>query len=80
VATVCTVGLALGAGSGLIALVLGATVANRWFEHRRGWCWHTDRQLSDRAVAVPAAGAWLIEHHGWRVAVTPIVSAACSSP
>jgi len=29
-------GLVLGVGSGLTALVLGATVANRWFEQRRG--------------------------------------------
>src|ERR1700736_1151131 len=29
-------GVVLGVGSGLTALVLGAAVANRWFEQRRG--------------------------------------------
>ena len=29
-------GLILGLGSGMTALVMGATIANRWFEQRRG--------------------------------------------
>ena len=29
-------GVVVGVGSGMIALVLGATVATRWFSHRRG--------------------------------------------
>ena len=32
-------GRADGIGSGMTALVLGATVANRWFVARRAWCW-----------------------------------------
>ena len=67
-------GVSLGAGSGLIALVLGATVANRWFEKRRGLVLGmltassaTGQLLFLRPVAA------LIEHHGWRVAVMPIV-------
>jgi MFS family permease len=67
-------GVSLGVGSGLIALVLGATVANRWFERRRGLVLGmltassaTGQLLFLRPVAA------LIEHHGWRIAVTPIV-------
>jgi MFS family permease len=68
-------GIALGVGSGLIALVLGATVANRWFEQRRGLVLGlltassaTGQLLFLRLVAT------LIQHHGWRMAVTPVVS------
>jgi MFS family permease len=68
-------GVALGAGSGLIALVLGATIANRWFEQRRGLALGlltassaTGQLLFLRPVAS------LIQHHGWRVAVMPVVS------
>ena len=68
-------GVALGAGSGLIALVLGATVANRWFDRRRGLVLGlltpssaTGQLLFLRPVAL------LMQHQGWRVAVIPVVS------
>jgi predicted MFS family arabinose efflux permease len=55
--------------------VLGATVANRWFEHRRGLVLGilTASSATGQLLFLPLV-AWLIEHHGWRVAVTPIVS------
>jgi MFS family permease len=67
-------GLVLGIGSGLTALVLGATVANRWFEQRRGLALGilTASSATGQLVFLPLAAS-LIEHHGWRVAVAPIV-------
>ena len=67
-------GLVLGIGSGLTALVLGATVANRWFESRRGLVLGilTASSATGQLIFLPLA-ATLIQHFGWRVAVTPIV-------
>jgi MFS family permease len=68
-------GLVLGIGSGLTALVLGATVANRWFERRRGLVLGilTASSATGQLIFLPLA-AMLIQHHGWRVAVAPIVA------
>ena len=67
-------GLVLGLGSGMTALVLGATVANRWFERRRGLVLGllTASSATGQLVFLPLA-ANLIEHHGWRVGVIPVV-------
>jgi MFS family permease len=67
-------GLVLGIGSGLTALVLGATVANRWFERRRGLVLGilTASSATGQLIFLPLA-ATLIQHYGWRVAVAPIV-------
>jgi MFS family permease len=66
-------GVVLGVGSGLTALVLGATVANRWFEQRRGLVMGmlTASSATGQLIFLPIAAA-LIEHHGWRVAVIPV--------
>jgi len=37
-------GVVIGIGTGMTALVLGATVAARWFVARRGWCRHPHRE------------------------------------
>ncbi|MBU6257497.1 MAG: MFS transporter [Burkholderiales bacterium] len=68
-------GVVLGIGSGLTALVLGATVANQWFERRRGLVMGllTASTATGQLVFLPLA-AWLIEHHGWRVAVLPTLA------
>src|SRR6202790_4859790 len=65
-------GLVLGIGSGLTALVLGATVANSWFERRRGLVLGilTASSATGQLVFLPLA-ATLIQHFGWRVAVAP---------
>jgi MFS family permease len=66
-------GIALGVGSGMTALVLGATVANRWFEQRRGLVigMLTASSATGQLIFLPIAAS-LIEHHGWRVAVLPV--------
>jgi MFS family permease len=68
-------GLVLGVGSGLTALVLGATVANRWFEQRRGLVMGllTASSATGQLVFLPLA-AWLIQNHGWRMAVIPVLT------
>jgi sugar phosphate permease len=69
-------GLVLGLGSGLMALVLGAVVANRWFTARRGLVVGVlaASTATGQLIFLPF-GAWLIEHIGWRYAVIPVVSA-----
>jgi len=66
-------GLVLGVGAGLIALVLGAVVANRWFDRRRGLVIGllTASSSTGQLAFLPLA-AWLIEHVGWRVALVPV--------
>jgi sugar phosphate permease len=66
-------GLILGLGSGMTALVLGAMVANRWFEKRRGLVigMLTASSATGQLIFLPIA-AWLIEHFGWRAAVLPV--------
>jgi sugar phosphate permease len=66
-------GLVLGVGTGMTALVLGAVVANRWFETRRGLVigMLTASSATGQLIFLPAA-AWLIEHFGWRMAVIPV--------
>jgi sugar phosphate permease len=69
-------GLVLGIGSGLTALVLAATVANRWFERRRGLVLGllTASSATGQLLFLPLASA-LIVHFSWRVAVMPVVVA-----
>jgi MFS family permease len=69
-------GLILGIGSGLTALVLAATVANRWFEQRRGLVLGllTASSATGQLLFLPLASA-LIVHFSWRVAVMPVVAA-----
>jgi MFS family permease len=66
-------GIVLGLGSGLTALVMGATVANRWFEQRRGLVLGllTASSATGQLIFLPLASS-LIVHHGWRVALTPV--------
>jgi sugar phosphate permease len=72
-------GVILGVGSGLTALVLGAVVANRWFERRRGLVMGllTASSATGQLVLLPLA-AWLIEHFGWRVAITPVCTSCAA--
>ncbi|MDB5877730.1 MAG: transporter [Variovorax sp.] len=65
--------LMLGIGTGLTALVLGAVVANRWFVGRRGLVvgMLTASAATGQLAFLPVA-AWMIEHWGWRSAVTPV--------
>jgi sugar phosphate permease len=66
-------GIVLGLGSGLTALVLGATVANRWFDRHRGLVLGilTASSATGQLIFLPVASS-LIVHHGWRVGVAPV--------
>lgn len=66
-------GIVLGFGSGLTALVMGATVANLWFERRRGLVLGllTASSATGQLIFLPLA-SFLIEHYGWRLAVAPV--------
>lgn len=67
-------GVLLGLGSGLIALVLGAVVANRWFEQRRGLVIGllTASVASGQLLFLPLV-TWLIGLVGWRLALAPVI-------
>jgi MFS family permease len=67
-------GIVLGVGSGLTALVMGATVANRWFHRSRGLALGilTASSATGQLIFLPLV-AGIIERHGWRTAVLPIV-------
>ena len=66
-------GLVLGCASGLTALVLGAMVASRWFTANRGLVvgLFAASTATGQLLFLPA-GAWMIEHLGWRYAVIPV--------
>ena len=62
-------GLVVGTGSGVVALVLGATLVNRWFVSRRGLVMGmlTASTATGQLVFLPLL-AWLVTHDGWRSA------------
>jgi sugar phosphate permease len=71
-------GVLTGIGTGMTALVLGATVANRWFAQRRGLVLGllTAANATGQLAFLPLA-AWLARDFGWRVAMVPGL-AACA--
>ncbi len=73
-----TWGLMVGVGTGLTAMVLGATVANRWFVARRGVVVGllSASSATGALIFLPLA-AWLADHYGWRMALLP-AAAACA--
>lgn len=75
-----TWGLLVGLGTGLTAMVLGATVANCWFTARRGLVLGllTASSATGSLIFLPAA-AWLAQHYGWRVALLPAALACAVS-
>jgi sugar phosphate permease len=76
---VAVLGVLLGVGSGMTALVLSAVVANRWFDTRRGLVIGllTASSATGQLLFLPAA-AWLIEHVGWRYALLPVMLACAA--
>lgn len=70
-------GLLIGAGTGSMALVLAATVASRWFVHRRGLVMGilTAGSATGQLVLLPPVAA-LAEGAGWRAASLLIAAAA----
>src|SRR5579871_5259957 len=70
-------GFVVGAGSGTIALVLGATVVNRWFHVHRGLLIGilTASTATGQLLFLPLL-AKLVESLGWRAATTCVAIAA----
>ena len=64
-------GIVIGVGTGMTALVLGATVATRWFSRRRGLVvgLMTASNATGQLVFLPLL-ATLTEAYGWRTALT----------
>jgi len=69
-------GFVLGFGTGLTALVLGATVATRWFTARRGLVVGllTASSATGQLVFLPLLAA-LNERFGWRVSILVVTGA-----
>ena len=67
-------GFVIGIGTGMTALVLGATVASRWFEKRRGLVvgLMTASNATGQLIFLPLLAS-LSEHIGWRAALTFVV-------
>ena len=74
---VLTWGIVVGAGSGMAALVLGATIANRWFVARRGLAMGllTASTATGQLVFLPMLAA-VIARAGWRPAVWIVAAGA----
>jgi MFS family permease len=73
-------GLFVGVGTGMTALVLGATVATRWFEARRGLVvgLMTVSNATGQLIFLPMLAS-LTEHYGWRAALSVIVAVLASA-
>jgi predicted MFS family arabinose efflux permease len=71
---VLLLGVMMGLGSGMTALVLNAVVSTRWFEARRGLVMGllTASSATGQLIFLPI-GTWLIEHAGWRSALLPVM-------
>ncbi|WP_341958629.1 MFS transporter [Pseudomonas sp. RC10] len=63
-------GVAVGIGAGMTALTLGATVASRWFSHRRGLVigMLTASTATGQLIFMPIL-ANITDHYGWRWAL-----------
>jgi sugar phosphate permease len=72
-------GVLVGAGSGSMALVLGATVATRWFVKRRGLITgiFAASTATGQLIFLPGQAA-MVEAAGWRTAVVLVAAVALS--
>ncbi len=70
-------GVVVGSGSGMVALVLGATVVNRWFAAHRGLAMGllTASTATGQLVFLPLL-AGIILRYGWRTAALVMAAAA----
>lgn len=66
-------GVVIGIGTGMTALVLGATIASRWFVARRGLVIGimTASVATGQLAFLPLL-ATITEHYGWRVALSAV--------
>ena len=69
-------GVVVGSGTGMTALVLGATVASRWFDRQRGLVMGilSASTATGQLVFLPLL-AWLAATYGWRAAAFYVVAA-----
>jgi sugar phosphate permease len=72
-------GFVVGSGSGVTALVLGATVASRWFAARRGLVmgFLTASTATGQLIFLPLLAS-LVVRHGWRSASLAVAAAAAA--
>ena len=72
-------GVVVGTGSGMIALVLGATVVSRWFDRGRGMVMGilTASTATGQLVFLPLI-ALVVERWGWRAAVLTVAGVAAA--
>lgn len=70
-------GVVVGGATGAVSVPLAATVANRWFETRRGFVTGilTASNASGQMVFLPAL-AWLATAYGWRWAAASVAVVA----
>ncbi len=70
-------GIVVGSGSGMMALVLGAIVVNRWFSKRQGLVLGilTASTATGQLVFLPMLAS-VVERFGWRTAVLTIAGVA----
>jgi len=70
-------GLVVGGATGAVAVPLAATVANRWFEEKRGLVTGilTAANASGQMIFLPAL-AWLATAYGWRWAAVAVAAVA----
>jgi predicted MFS family arabinose efflux permease len=70
-------GVVVGLGTGAMATVLAATVANRWFVRRRGLVMGvlTASSATGQLIFLPLL-AWLATNVGWRVAAVVVAAGA----
>jgi MFS family permease len=63
----------IGAAAGMLALALPASIANRWFNLRRGLAMGilTAAFAAGQLTFMPT-NAWLATHYGWRMALLPV--------
>ncbi|MFJ8885072.1 MFS transporter [Streptomyces sp. NPDC102402] len=73
-------GLLVGLGTGAMATAFGATVAQRWFVHRRGLVTGiiASGSVFGQMVFLPVL-SWVVDHHGWRPSLVSMVLAACAT-
>lgn len=70
-------GIVVGLATGMVAIVLGATVVTRWFVTRRGLALGilTASTATGQLVFLPLLAS-MIEHHGWRWAIWIVAGAS----
>src|SRR3954462_2484021 len=71
-------GVVIGVGTGMTALVLGATIAARWFVARRGLVGGllTASVATGQLAFLPLL-ATLTDHYGWRIALGLVCVVLC---